>query len=106
MPVGCLSNSNTLHSARFTYLWDLDRLFDVRLLSHEIGVVKPDTGLFDRVVAELGAPAASVIFLDGNAINVCAAQKRGLTAARVSGPPEARRVLEQLGVLETTPNTA
>jgi len=100
VPVGCLTNSNVLHWTRLTSLWQLDRLFDVRFLSHEMGLVKPDIETFDHVVAGLGGPAASVVFLDDNQANVRAAQRAGLTAAKVSGPREARRVLEQLGILQ------
>lgn len=105
VPVGCLSNSNALHWRRFTSLWDLDRLFDVRLLSHEMGFVKPDGELFEQVLAKLGGPAASIAFLDDNDINVRAAQKAGLTAATVAGPLGARRVLDQLGVFQASPRT-
>lgn len=94
VPVGCLSNSNALHWRRFTSLWNLDGLFDVRLLSHEMGMVKPDGELFEQVVAELGGPVSSIVFLDDNDINVQAARKAGLIAATVSGPLGARRVLD------------
>lgn len=40
--VGCLSNTNAIHWARGTS-WGLDQLFDLRFLSHELGLVKPNT---------------------------------------------------------------
>jgi putative hydrolase of the HAD superfamily len=104
VPVGCLSNSNAQHWSRFTSLWGLDRLFDIRLLSHEMGFVKPDGALFESVVARLGGPAASIVFVDDNDVNVRAAQAAGLTAATVSGVSGARRALEQFGVLVGGPS--
>lgn len=99
VPVGCLTNSNALHWSRFVSLWQIDRLFDIRFLSHEMGLVKPDRELFDHVVARLAAPPESIVFLDDNPANVASAQDAGLTAVLASGPHEARRVLEELGVL-------
>ncbi len=99
VPVGCLSNSNPLHWNRFASLWHLDRLFDVRFLSHEMGLVKPDRELFEHVVGRLEAPPESIVFLDDNQANVTGAQEAGLTAVKVSGPSEARRELEKLGIL-------
>lgn len=99
MPVGCLTNSNPLHWTRFTSLWHLDRLFDIRFLSHEVGLVKPDSELFAHVVARLGVPPESIVFLDDNQANVASARHAGLTSAKVSGPLEAREVLENLGIL-------
>lgn len=99
LPVGCLSNSNPLHWTRFVSQWQLDRLFDVCFLSHEMGLVKPDGELFERVVESLGVQPESIVFLDDNEANVRAARDAGLTAVKVTGPSEARLELEKLGIL-------
>ena len=97
--VGCLSNSNTLHWSFMTAEWDLGNMFDATFLSHQIGRIKPDREIFDYVVESLAIPAARIVFLDDNKVNVEGARAVGLTALRVRGSDEARRALVQLGVL-------
>ena len=46
---GCLSNTNALHWDDHFAQWPIFDAFDFRFLSFELGVVKPDRELFDRV---------------------------------------------------------
>ena len=77
VPVGCLSNTNALHWERNFHRWPILDAFDYRFLSFELGVLKPDREVFDRVAERLPAPRDRVLFLDDNAINVDAAATRG-----------------------------
>ncbi|HEB87974.1 MAG TPA: HAD family phosphatase [Deltaproteobacteria bacterium] len=97
--IGCLSNTNALHAERHWTRLGIPELFEERFLSHEMGVVKPDREIFDRVVETLGCPAEAVLFLDDNQINVEGARAAGLHAERVRGPSEARRALVDRGLL-------
>ena len=97
--VGCLSNSNILHWGFMAAKWDLENMFDATFLSHEIGRIKPDREIFEYVVGSLATPAARIVFLDDNEVNVDGARAVGLTALRVRGSDEARLALVQLGVL-------
>ena len=47
--VRCLSNTNAVHWDQLRRSWGLDQLFDVVLLSHEMGLLKPEPGIFERV---------------------------------------------------------
>ena len=97
--VGCLSNTNGVHWAEQTLMWQLGELFDVTFLSHQLGLVKPDRELFEHVAATLGVPASRVVLLDDNVINVVEAQAVGFTAVQVRGVDQARSALVDLGVL-------
>jgi len=99
VPVGCLSNTNTLHWESQFRRWPILDGFDFRFLSFEIGVVKPDRELFDRVAQMLPAPPDRVLFLDDNAINVDGAIAAGFVARRVQGVDEARAALVDAGLL-------
>jgi len=99
LPVGCLSNSNVLHWELMGKRWGLADLFDRTFLSHELGLVKPDTEIFEHVVHSLGAPPERVVFLDDNRLNVQGAQAVGLAAVQVRGPAQAKAALVDLGVL-------
>ena len=84
--VGCLSNTNPVHWEYNHNRWDILDAFDVRLLSFEMGCVKPDRETFDRVAQRLDCLPSRVLFLDDNAINV-----EGATAAGFRGGAHGRR---------------
>jgi putative hydrolase of the HAD superfamily len=98
--VGCLSNTNSLHTAEQFAKWPIFDRFQPRLLSHEIGLLKPDRDLFDRVVEMVGVEPSRILFLDDNLINVEGARTAGFTAEHVRGVDEARRVLTAVRVLD------
>ena len=98
VPIGCLSNTNVLHAGRHASEEAVYDLFDQRFLSHEIGLVKPDREVYDHVLAELGCPAANVLFLDDNQINVDGARAAGLRSERTRGLFEVRAALARHGL--------
>jgi putative hydrolase of the HAD superfamily len=99
LPVGCLSNTNALHWDDQFSQWPILDGFDYRFLSYELGVLKPDRELFDRVAELVPAPRERVLFLDDNRLNVEGAIDAGFRAARVQGVDEARAALVASGVL-------
>ena len=78
IPVGCLSNTNVLHWERNLGRWPILDAFDFRFLSFELGMLKPDQEVFDRVADHVRPPRDRVLFLDDNAINVDAAARGGV----------------------------
>ncbi len=101
--VGCLSNTNALHSDRQWSEFGIADLFSERFLSHEMGRVKPDRDAFDYVVDALGCPAERIFFLDDNQINVEGARAAGLRSERTNGVDEARTVLASIGLATEIP---
>lgn len=97
--VGCLSNTNELHWPRFLDEMGLRRAFDHHFSSHELGLLKPDREMFDRVVETLDCPAERVLFLDDNQLNVDGARDAGLHAELTRGPGGVEAVLRPLGLL-------
>ena len=97
--VGCLSNTNALHWSDHSSKWGLDDRFDVRFLSFEVGLIKPDREIFDHVSETVGVAPHRIVFLDDNQLNVDQAAASGFVARRVRGPDEARAALEDLGVI-------
>ena len=96
--IGCLSNTNALHAERHSREEAVYDLFDHRFLSHEIGLVKPDRDLYEHVIAQLGCPAAKVLFLDDNQITVDGARAAGLRSERARGLAEAQSALAGYGI--------
>jgi putative hydrolase of the HAD superfamily len=98
-PIGCLSNTNTLHWNENARRWAILDAFEYRFLSFELGLVKPDREIFDRVAASLPASPAHVLFLDDNSLNVDGALAPGTLATRAWGADEAHDALVRAGVL-------
>ena len=93
-----VSNTNELHWERFCRDWSLDAHFHHNFPSHEVGALKPDAEYFGHVIDALGVPAARVLFVDDNAINVEAAASLGIVARRVAGVDGVRDALDALGL--------
>jgi putative hydrolase of the HAD superfamily len=100
VPIGCLSNMNALHWDFISAQSAVFDTFTYRFLSFELGMVKPDRELFDRIDESLPVSPDRVLFLDDNTMNVEAAAAAGFTARRVRGLGEARQALLAAGVLE------
>jgi len=98
--LGCLSNSNALHWARFG---GFAGCFDITLSSHLLGVIKPDAECFTHAVAACGVPAGAVAFFDDSIANVEAARAIGMRAFHVHGTVELIAVLRQEGLFPEAP---
>lgn len=53
-------------------------LFDVIVVSSDIGIIKPDRNIFEHTISKLGCNIQESIFIDDSAINTQAAEKYGL----------------------------
>jgi HAD superfamily hydrolase (TIGR01509 family) len=105
VPIGLLSNTNALHWAEHgDALSFLDR-FDHRFLSFELGLLKPDRDLFDRIAQLVPPERDRVLFLDDNQINVDGARAAGFQAERAVGPGGARAALVEAGVIDVPSGT-
>lgn len=81
----------------------LSPLFDGRVFcSAEFGVGKPDPAIFHRCAQRLGAPVASILFVDDKAANTDAARAAGLQAHHHRDAASLRQVLHSLTLLEQT----
>jgi putative hydrolase of the HAD superfamily len=97
--VGCLSNTNSLQWREIISHWPHVEYFEHRFLSFELGAVKPDAEIFERVIERLPVAPASVLFLDDVALNVEGARAAGLRSAQTVGVAEARAALDRHGLL-------
>jgi len=73
--------------------------FELRFLSFELGMVKPDHEIFHAVAERLPAPPDRVLFLDDNAANVEAAAETGFVGRHVRGVEAARHTLVSEGLI-------
>jgi putative hydrolase of the HAD superfamily len=91
-----LSNSDRLdHSGA---AWD--RLFDVRVVSGEVGLAKPAPEVYVLTARRLGVPPARCVFVDDLAVNVHGAVTAGMTGVLHTS---VARTVEELEVLLDVP---
>lgn len=79
--------------------WKIDDAFDEMIISAEVGLVKPDPSIYQRIIVELDVMPAEAVFVDDFPENVEAARLQGLQAIQFNDPDQALRDLSQL--LET-----
>jgi HAD superfamily hydrolase (TIGR01509 family) len=94
-----LSNSNALHWTRVMDELQLGPAFPHHFVSHLTGRIKPDVDAFEHVVESMDCRPEQVLFLDDNALNIDAAKRFGMQAARVQGIDETRRALIARGII-------
>jgi len=56
------------------------------LIAGHTGVVKPKSQAFEQMIAKIGAPIGTMLFLDDSLVNVKAAQQLGLPAIQYENP--------------------
>ena len=99
VPIGCLSNTNSMHWDHQTSQWPALGLFDFRFLSFELGLVKPDTAIFQAVADQLSVSRDRVLYFDDVKLNSDAARSFGFRSEQVRGIDEVRTVLRDVGIL-------
>jgi HAD superfamily hydrolase (TIGR01509 family) len=96
--IACLSNNNPVHWQRARDEFGFGHRFHRAYLSHEIGLVKPDTAPFEHVLRDLGRRADEVLFLDDNPECVATASALGFHARIVRGLDQTRIALDEYGL--------
>jgi putative hydrolase of the HAD superfamily len=77
LPLFLLSNTNDLHAEYFLARYPVFRRFKDAVYSHECGLMKPDTGIYQHALEKFGLRAEQVFFIDDLAPNVAAARASG-----------------------------
>lgn len=100
IPVVSVSNTSLLHWKRFER-WNFLQYFHKHLPSFELGVCKPNTAYFHRVLLELHTRPNRALFFDDSVLNVDAAASVGIVAGRTVGIEELRRALSEYGLISS-----
>lgn len=88
-----LSNTSSIHIAKVNEILHetsgvkrLNDLFEKIFLSYEMGIMKPDAEIYERVLEDAGIVAEQTLFLDDNADNIAAAGTLGIQTILVQKP--------------------
>ncbi len=97
-PLYLLSNTNPLHFQYIKERYSLLRHFRRFILSYEVGSRKPEAGIFQALIREMGLPPEHCLFLDDKLPFVEAARTHGLVAWHFVSPGDFHRQLTQYGL--------
>jgi epoxide hydrolase-like predicted phosphatase len=99
LKTGLLSNSwSVSHYDRDL----LGELFDVAVISGEVGMHKPQPEIYELAVERLGVEPAECVFVDDLRENCAGAEAVGMTSVLHRRPAETIALLEELTALELT----
>ncbi len=88
-----LSNTSSIHIEAVNRILEkatgvprLDDLFEKLFLSYEMGLMKPDSAIYEQVLREADLQAGETLFLDDNENNIIAARALGIQTFHVQPP--------------------
>jgi len=100
-----LSNTSSIHITQVnkilkasTGVEKLEDLFEVVFLSYEMGLMKPDTRIYQEVLDKAGLKAEETLFLDDNADNIRGAAQLGIDTIHVQKPVTILEYLQDYAV--------
>ena len=77
-PLILVSNTNESHAGFVARTYSLWNCFDRRILSHEVGSLKPDRGIYEAAIAAAGKPPEALFFTDDREENIQTAREMGI----------------------------
>jgi len=99
VPLYALSNFSTEKFEESRERFPFFDEFDGRVLSGEVGLVKPDPAIFRCLVQRFGLDLARTLYIDDLAENVAVAESLGLVTHHFTGAAKLRADLEARGLL-------
>ena len=102
-----LSNTNIIHFRKYTddfyekYGTPMADLFEKMFLSYEIGIHKPDAGIYTYVLQNAGLKAEECIFIDDLEANVAAARTLGMSGIQIANDKDVTHFFDR-GKLKTS----
>lgn len=91
-----LSNAFDDLRQRIEEIWKIDDAFDHILISSEVGMLKPDPLIFQRILSDLEVKPAEAVFVDDFPQNIAAAKTAGIEAIHFLRPNQALEDLQRL----------
>jgi len=76
--------------------WKITDAFDEIVISAEVGLVKPDPGIYQRAISDLGINPDEAVFVDDFLHNIEAARIEGLQVIHFKGPDQALKDLQRM----------
>lgn len=97
--LAALSNWSSETFPRVRNRYDFLDWFDPLILSGEVGVAKPDAGIYHHLLQVLGLSARDCVFIDDSAENILEADRQGFSTIQFQSPEGLREELTGMGLL-------
>jgi epoxide hydrolase-like predicted phosphatase len=91
-----LSNAWDVLRQMIEETWKFADAFDQMVISAEVGMVKPEPQIYEKVVSDLNVVPAEAVFVDDFPENVASAKAVGLRAIQFISPEQTLRDLERM----------
>jgi epoxide hydrolase-like predicted phosphatase len=91
-----LSNATADLRKQIAEKWHFEDAFDLMVISGEVGLTKPEQGIFELALVKLGVEASQAVFVDDMSRNVEGARRAGLHAIQFRNPQQLKQDLDQL----------
>jgi len=98
VPTYLLSNTNALHFDFIRKRYSFPHQAKGSILSHEVGLRKPDPAIYRKALELSGTRAGETVFVDDLKANVDAARALGMIAIQFKSAEDLRRRFEALGL--------
>lgn len=92
-----LSNTNEIHWNEIHSRFNIARHFDELVLSHTIGLAKPEPEIYEHVLELSGVPASKSLFVDDLETNIRAAEQLGINSILFRGVDDFKTQLQSYG---------
>ncbi len=96
-----LSNTNPIHMDYIFARYPFIHSFDGWVLSHEVGLMKPDRRIFELIRDQFDLKPAETVFVDDILVNVEAAKSLGFIGIHHRDAQTTREQLKKIGVALT-----
>jgi putative hydrolase of the HAD superfamily len=99
LPRVILSNTNAIHMRYVLEHFPILQDFDAQILSHEVGLLKPDRAIYELTLRQCGLEAGRALFVDDLRANVEGALAVGMQAIQFADAAQVRQELTKHGVM-------
>ncbi len=94
--IALLSNAGNDLRQALEEEWQISDVFDLIVISAEVGLAKPDPKVYQHILEQLGIEPHEAVFVDDFIENVNAASAAGMYAIHFKGSQQARNSLAEL----------
>lgn len=94
--IALLSNAGNDLRQALEEEWQISDVFDLIVISAEVGLAKPDPKVYQHILEQLGIEPHEAVFVDDFLENVNAASAAGMYAIHFKGSQQARNSLAEL----------
>ena len=97
--LGLLSDTDPVHWAYILKHWPWLAMIEQPTLSFEVGLMKPNPGIYHKAAENVNAPIGKCLFIDDLPVNVDGARAVGMHAVQFQNTEQIRRELRLFGIL-------